>query len=371
MSGGGGGTAPTYLQTYHQAILEGYDSTNTWASSFAWGSTFANNPSALRWIIEYGLTDVGGNPYTGVSSYNPDIDFSEIDTALSELNSDLDNINPSTDWGNIVDVADAKFDEDMEYYDVDTMVDFVISRARSVGNEVLMDAVNAVITNLRDELVSSALNDLRNRQRNEHSRAVNKFVAPMADVNAVNSSAFAIGMAILEKDYEDRIAEIDTQYTLPMSRELFNGFLSVFVEQLKEHVAYYKDTMKARLLYDDTSVRAMIDLTRLKTLSDIDFVKTYVDAKKSRVIAKTEEYERNLAIDVEEGRWDLSLLTEASNILGNPVGAINPKQIQPTRVQTALSTGLGFASVAAAAGTGGLSLLGVGIAGAIAGYLGG
>ena len=86
---------------------------------------------------------------------------------------------------------------------------------------------------------------------------------------------------------------------------------------------------------------------------------------KGRIIAKNEEYDRNLEYDALAANWDIELFQQAGNIIGAVTGTVVPKAGKPSKTQSVLGGAMGGASAGAALGP-----IGMGVGALAGGILG-
>ncbi len=171
MAGSGGGTAQgtaDYQMDTHHLLLAGL---TVDAAPIDWGGgavgatpytstgTFAANPSALRFIIDKGLTDVGGNPYEGVSAFDPDDSLDEMADSLDDFVSAVDEVDPETDWGANLDLAQAEQAIQVPELDVDSVFSNVVGDSLARALQIAVQAYeNAKVdaSSLMDSVVVSA-----------------------------------------------------------------------------------------------------------------------------------------------------------------------------------------------------------------------
>lgn len=147
MGQSGGGTSQVlqnYQRDFHSLLLRGITDDATtpinWESTghlpaegtmvpYAHEQDYADNPSILRFILEKGLTDVGGNPFEGVSTYNPDTDLESMRDRVSDFMETIEGIDPSTDWGELLDAAQAEQSGQISDVDVDDIFNRIVTQA--------------------------------------------------------------------------------------------------------------------------------------------------------------------------------------------------------------------------------------------------
>jgi len=676
-AGSGGSAGYQSVQQYqgniHALLLSGYgvgatgvpDPLVYWsaaAGSYYSGGAFADNPSALRFIAERGLTDVGGNPYEGVSAFEADDTLDTIDEGLATFRENIDALVPDTDFaaditdaetehdtaiavhdfsndvvaakiehdatitshdfsGDIAaakvehgatitpydfstDIADAKVEHDATMQEIDFNAEIsniisrisvmagseastslmkaiqdakeqlpdIITRARSNAAVVNSDSIYTTLSHVRSVLdtaldnyathdkatadvvdarsdfepaidslytlatniasigasklittaytsalsmvegsvIDKAVSSYEKKARTNHLRGVSRFAGGMSDINAVQSSSFVIGLALLESDFSTDVNAHRSELTIQVYTDAVAAFINVNAQMLTEYLKLYVqevlmqadvyksirglkvndlqifsdlvrtftteqnklytaektteiDTVKAlneqqsntflagfggyleslvrtRVAEHDRMANFVLARTTDKTKTDlaegdrtVNFVLARTDEQakiraaendrrssfvlartsekartdtlekdrkvrfvlagaesisarrsqissfyrenavlmdeinKTRIVAKAEEFEKNLEYDVKAAMWDMNLFQHAGNILGGVTGAVVPNVEEPSRMQTALSAGLGAAGIGATAG-GIPGAIGLGLAGMIAGY---
>ena len=113
----------------------------------------------------------------------------------------------------------------------------------------LHDAMDAALSSVSEDMLSKTISSYRKRQLKTHLRSVNRFAGGMADINAVNSSAFIIGMALLESDFEQNVSDFQTNVELTLYREGLGKFSDIFstvlTEDLKSYHLRFADNLTA------------------------------------------------------------------------------------------------------------------------------
>jgi hypothetical protein len=382
--GGGGGTVtssnlPPIVKKSWEVGLAGADVVETtyidWPSWFEYTSattptTFVANPSIVRWIQERALTDRGGNPFEGVSSYDPDTELAAVDVRLGELETIVDSISPINDVPGWIDVVESETAENVPYLDIDAVVEVVFARASSIGSPLVAEAVSAAAEAISEDVLERATVVYEREARKVHARALNRLTGPMSDINAVNSSAFAVGLALLESDFEGRVKEAQNDLMLPMNQAAFNAFINVYMDVVRNYLASYANARNTKVSYMMNASQQILSLTEAGYAHQQKLTDITADIKRTKVIAKTEENERNLDYDAREALWDGELFQYMGNMLSAGSGSVVPVQQGPSRTQTALSGALSGAALGAKTFPNNpvLGALGGGVAGALAGY---
>lgn len=204
-----------------------------------------------------------------------------------------------------------------------------------------------------DTLPSSILSDVREAYEKQVKRtfmqSVSRMAASMADINAVNSSAFIFGLSNLERQMMD---DVD-RFTAGQGIDIFRAYVQAFIASFNMH-------MQTMVSQKATEIAANHDLAAIQT-----------DANRLRHAADLQEHRYQMTLDAEEVLWDFKLYQYGANMLSAAGGA----QIPPAEMSTAqgaLSGALSGAGMGAKIGsaTGIGTGLGAGI-GAVTGLLGG
>jgi|LGOV01.1.fsa_nt_gb hypothetical protein len=251
-SGGGAGKVdyPTHMKEFHSVTLNHTGTDNVTSS-----------------LVDITNSMLGNSPYIGDSAYNPDARLSSMECSLTTLETLVNLLSSGTG--------------------LDSLVSNILSDSR------IDNAVDEYSLDLADRLTSEVLP---------------RFEAGMRDINAVTSSAFAIGRAVIE-DGQTR------------------------------QVAKYSADLHMKAFSDDA-----LQLIALKLEYQKNATHMGAEIRRIGIVAKKEEREDNTEIAVADALWDLELFQYGGNFLAS-IGAAT--------VQTGLSKGK--PSKAASAIGGGLS----------------
>ena len=265
-SGGGGGGSgvvdyPDYMKTQHEDWLDDLDTVITAA--------------------------VGNSPWTGVVAFDPTADITAYETVIAGFAAILAGITDTTDWAAL-------------YTQAETSID-ATSEALIIAN------VAAFADNLDDEITTKVLP---------------RFQSGMLDINAVVSSAFVIGEAVIEGFRNREVAK-------------FEGDLRI-------------STSKADGLNRLNATEQMLRLMLQRITFEESYMKAYIEGKRIKIVAEKEELDMNTKIDEADALWDLEVFQHGANMLAAiGGGTANPKGKEPSQAQSVI----GGAMAGAAAGT--------------------
>lgn len=257
-SGGGGGGSgavsyPAYLEGVHSDWLD-----NSGADTITQSVTDTMN------------TAFGASPWAAATAYNPDADIVNMIAAPNNLQTLVTLLSAGTG--------------------LDTLISQILDESR------ITNSVNAFSNDLDDRLASEILP---------------RFEAGMRNINAVVSSAFVIGRALIE-------------------------------EGQNRQVARYAADIRLKAFGDDAIKVIGMKMEYQKNVSQM-----LAEAYRIKIVAKKEERDANIKIDESDALWDLEVFQYGANLMAAiGGGTANPNTKQPSTSQSMI----GGAMTGAAAG---------------------
>lgn len=297
---GGGGSAsgtidfPAYMKVVH----------GDWLDNDGVDKISANN--SVTAIIDAG---VAASPYSGETAIDPDAAIAAFIAELAEFKTEVDTVDELTFWDQYALLMKATIDDDI----IDNT---------SIG---LVTTAHAAM--LADRLTTEVLP---------------RFQTGMRDINAVQSSSFVIGQAVLEAFNTRDVADEDAKLRL-QSYSQRNNMIASGVQDMMT-------ILSARLTFKDSLAKATAEMNRVKT------------------VLEKEELAEQLDIDSHDYRWSLELYSLGANVLAAISGATTNTIKGPSTAQSVM--GGAISGAAAGAAIGGKKGAGYGAAiGAIGGFL--
>ena len=404
--GGGGATSyPAYYEDFHSEML-------------AHNQTDSPNSSYVD-LLNSALASA--SPYFNETAYDPDTVISTMETKIGDFEIEVATRNPITEWidqgtqagtkgaslfpdddvssdiateistaitNAASEIADAHGDA---LANVDLIVAAATTRATTALDAAKTAAVAAAAAALTNSSITDAVNEFEKRAAKAHARAINRYTAGMADINAVMGSAFIVGMSLLEADHLDRVNEYQKEIELDLFRNTFQSYLTHHIQTIADQIRLYgglvsdqvnaftsimanrisaftqvhvnKEAAKDRFITG--GVREMSELVQFEMDRLLQISQERKDIGRLKIIAKSEESDRNLEIDVADTLWDFDLMQLGGNLLSSGQGAMMPKD-RLTRGQSVLGGALSGASVGAKFGPTGAAV-GAGIGALIGG----
>lgn len=233
------------------------------------------------------------NPYTGLTAYDPDTDLANMSNSVSKLELQISGV----EWNDIYPRVFAVAKELVDSY---VNPDSYIS-ARTAAHAAILD------TDLTGKVYP-------------------KFEAGMRDINAVMTSAFAVGRAILSLDRNDKVDRFSTDVELQAQRDRNTMINQAASELLRVFLQ--------RVEFQRALTAISLDYSRLK------------------IAAKADEATENKGIEADEARWGMAKYQYMANMLAALNGGTSTTQTtsEGSKTSRILGGALSGASVGAMIG---------------------
>lgn len=344
-SGGGGASGaidfPDYMEDTHHNWLKG--------DAVGSGDGMTNSIVDLMEVAH----GVSGNPYENEGAFDPNAALTLTSNSPLKNMADqfsatkllFDALDAETDWKSYVDAAATKLTKF-------STIDFLSGLSTAISG--LLSAVESALSSTS---ITNMVTAFENNKKTRFLRDVGIWSAGMADVNAVHTSSFIMGLAVQQIEFSNSVDQYE--------RELkANTYTALIKSSIDAHV-------KAEVLRvgsEDTMILQGPDimgkLEHLKTQAQAQLVQMKAEVEKLTIIAMREREERDLEIDVDEALWDMEVYMYGANVMASISGAAaGRKSTQMSKGQTTLGGAMAGASIGAAFGPWGAAI------GAVAGGL--
>ena len=239
-------------------------------------------------LIEKSMTEVmdsalGSSPWTTLTAYDPDADIAAYEAAVALFSALLGGLSETVDWAALYAQASLTIDGPAEAA--------IIADAAAFASILDADLLTKILP---------------------------RFRRGMQDINAVQSSAFVLGEAVIE-GFRDR--------------------------ELAKHTSVLRLEKEGKKL---NAVEQMVQMMGRRITWNEEYTKIFVEGKRIKIVAKKEESDRNAAIDEADAKWDLSVFQFGSNLLAS-IGGGTAVPYMPGTNSAASTIGGAMAVVGAAA----------------------
>jgi len=306
---GGGGSSgqvgyPAYVERIHENWLEG-----------------AANDTIDASVTEVMNDALGASPFVAAVAYDPDADIAEFIAAVG---------------------------------DFDTITNAFIGTLDLVMNPVAMPTVSVTIPSKITEAaittdtakLEAQLNALKTARLT--GAVIPRFEAGMRDINAVVSSAFVIGRAVIESDADAEVTRDTASHGSKLRIAVSPTSVQVADIEVKKSQlniqAADSDLKESHLDLQNRDFvlkaqQARMDAERM-------LVQLMIEAYRIKIVAKKEQLDIDQGYDVADAKWDLEVFQYGANVMASVAGGTS----YPTGDKNKAASAIGGALSGAAAG---------------------
>jgi hypothetical protein len=405
MGGSGGGAAgtvsyPAYIQTFHERILDN-TGTDSPSSSFVDAFNVAYNNS----------------PFATAVSFNPTSDIAAALSGVTNFANFVITLNPFTDFSTGVSTSRSLFPQGTTPLRSVTYVapgipyippNYILNNTPSVLDITTLDTANVNEADINAAI--AAMDAILTTQLEEEE--LPKFRAGMLNINAIHSSAYIIGEALLRASKDRALAKHGTDLQIEIAKQTqeINARHAISYREItarnqqsfrelnsrdatatkdmnlryvitageivsKHQELYREDVLRLQLSKGELDARYQIskdeidakfyihreELVRLSTTTMLaDLMKkadlTYqnavvnADIRRFAIVAQKESAEEQLAIDESDAKWNLDLFRYSGIVLAGPAGGVAQGNDRKSRAISAIGGAISGASAGAVAG---------------------
>ena len=339
MSGGGGASGTISLPAHVEGIHEEW---------FGYTTSAKAMPVDLTDIMNLSLGP-GGNPYVEFGYTDPTSIFDRADGRYQDYNTLVEDIDEESDWGRYVAAAVAKADQDgvLGQVDVGPLVTATLSSAGSA----IQTALDSLVSEANEIAIYKLMQSYERTIAYQRARSLRQFSGNMADINAVNSSAFLFGSAIIEAQHQADVSRFASEQTVKLSDDKFRAFLDLYRAELGARIQAELANSTVRNQFVDRAVATLTQHLSQKLSQHQTSAQLQIELSRMQYVS-TQEYERNdLDLTDKFARWDFEVFMMASNVLAAPTGAAGFIPRGNSTASSAIGGALSGAAMGAMAGT--------------------
>jgi hypothetical protein len=294
-------------------------------------------------------TALGGSPWGAQLAYDPDADLAASQAMIDAFAATLAGMSDTVDWAALVTQA-----------------------ITSVGAKYSAVVADKAITNISEANIVAAVSAFEDVLDDElTTRILPRFRRGMQDINAVVSSAFPIGEAVLESFKNRDVAKFESDLRL----KKVDVELEIEKANLAKDISVAEMNLRSDLEYEKMYLEGSSQMLRLmvQRIAWLEGnVRTTIEANRIKIVAKKEENDVNMEIDKDDALWDLEVFQHGANLLAGIAGGTT-QSMKPSKAASAIGGAMSGASTGAMIGSAipGLGTVAGGIIGGAAGLLGG
>jgi hypothetical protein len=340
MGGSGGGSSgtvgyPPYMVDFHGKILD---------------HTGTDSPEA-SFIDAFNIA-YGASPFAGAVAFDPSTHVNSAIVGITTLSTAIAALNHLGDFTGALAVARGSFGIGATPLDVAPLYTTALDTIAVSDSDVAAD-IAAMDTILTDQL-----------EQNELPR----FRAGMLNINAIHSSAYIIGEALLRASKDKALIKYGTDLQMKVGEQVreINSRHALSYRDITSKLQIAKSELDARHLVSKREIDAKFyihkeELVRMATISmladlmkKMDLVYQHghlnADVRRFSIVAGKEQMEEQLAIEESDAKWDIDLFRMAGILLAAPSGGVAQGTEKKSKAVSAIGGAISGAAAGAVAG---------------------
>ena len=321
----------------------------------------------LSWLQQI-ANDIGElrsrpSPYHYIGAYIPDNDIAAFLADFENYKTAVNAMTPITTYQSDFNIAKSLIDpspyDDTWTFTRGSGLDVTTTDGCIIDQEVINEAVIAHGNNLRDNMEMNILP---------------RYQTGLRDMNAVISSSYLLGQAILESANAREVAAFGAQLEVrafDQRNEFIKQRNDINLERSKLNLAY--DTLKITNHYQRDQIAAnmtkdIIQYTVQKLSFQEAVARNSLENRRITVIMKTEQLAANLDYDEKDYKWKVEAFQYGSNVMSSISGSAVSTQKPSNKMTSVLGGAVSGAAAGAMIGGGYGAIIG-GVLGAVGGLL--
>lgn len=340
MGGSGGGasgavTYPAYLTTFHQRLLDHS------------GSDEPDNSFITAYDTAY-----GNSPFASAVAYDPAAELALAQVGVTRFSSTIDELDHIPNFTEVLPVARTSFPLGTSPIDVAGLYTTELDTVTVSGDDIASDiaAMDAILT---DQIEQEELP---------------RFRAGMLNINAIHSSAYIIGEALIRASKDRILAKYATDLQLKTSEQVreINARHALSYRDITARLQINASEIEARHKLSNREISAKFyihreELVRVATVGmladlmkkvEFNYQLAHINAEVRRmgIVGRKEQIEEQLAIDESDAKWDLELFRYAGLLMAGPSGGVAQGNDKKSKAVSAIGGAVSGAATGAMAG---------------------
>lgn len=259
-------------------------------------------------------TGHGTNPLEDLSYEDPGTRETALDAEMTAFDTYAKAGDADADYSAAVAEAAAEVDTEGVLQEID--ITNLVEASRAESFETVQAGVLAALEAIDDGRVYQAVQSFVNARRKERASNRARYKANMSNLSAERGSAYAIGLALLEMDFERQTSEYQTQLSNEMYQAGLRMFVASFTTELQARVGAKSQEKQTR----DSILSQGIQL-------HLGYQQFLHELRKNLVVMRGEVNRLNFVMDSEYvantadlnwkyASWDWNVYANATAVLG-------------------------------------------------------
>ncbi len=335
---------PGYMMDTHAILLHDLLTNND--GDYTGGITTGVFDLSLETVLNAAWSS---DAYSNFTFTSPTTDLAASRTQFDNYYSHVTALVHTSDWKDILTIATDKLGNCSIIGG--TSIQELANSAIKNTTRAVEEALEVVKALVDDDILQSLVTQFDERQDIPRTRAIARFNQQMVDANAVHSSSFLLGHALLQSEHTRQTADYDAQ----INGNMFQNSLQLWIQgwirqsQMESFTRQNNHNQKMQALRE--GVGQMVSMLMNEVSFENTAASLLTDQNRVKIVGLAEHEERDLARDVQADAWDIERMADAIQIMGGPAGAARTLPAKASRASSALGGALSGAAAGAAAGS--------------------
>ncbi len=222
----------------------------------------------------------------------------------------------TTLWKSLVSAATAELGKCD--FPKEVSVQAIINAAAANAKDNLKSALNIVEDIVSGTIVDDIVTQFETRREATYERQVGQFAGTMADINAVNSSAFLFGIALIRSEQQREVANFDAQISFQVLQQGLSRYVQMHAGQLRVSAQAALANTQAHNALLETTIRLLATLNSREEVTPTQLLQLYNGLFGAELTAYTGLAQQGLAgmnqlrgLNIDRDRVNHSLNLEA------------------------------------------------------------
>lgn len=295
-------------------------------------------------LINLGLAT---NPLESISYDDPATEITDLETEQNALETLIKGIDPDVDVSAAFTEAAAEVDTLGVLNEIN--VTTIVEAARTESFETTQSAVLAALEAIDDGRVFAAVQAFVNARRVDRAQLRNRYKAGMSNISAERSSAYAMGMALLEIEFERETGQFQESLSLEMYRQGLQVFAASFTTELRSRIQTAVAEKQSRDQIMATTIQQHLQHQQFIYNMRQQIVALLAEVNRVNFVMDSEYTANTADLNWKYAMWEWNVYQSATNVLGGIGGGTYVPE-GPTKAGSAIGGALGGAAVGAQVG---------------------
>ncbi len=290
---------------------------------------------------------LASNPLNALSYDDFSTEITEVKSEYDAYNTAIDALDTSTDWGAIVDDAVSKAGASGILEELS--IDNIINATKNGAAAAITNAVQGAVEALDDEVLLAAVEQYVRTREFDRARLRTRYKASMANLNAERSSAYALGLALLEIDFERETGQYQQQLEIETYRQGLTFYVEMFSREISARIQMHVQNKRSREEFLLQNINLQLQYKQFVYQLKQTLVQLLQEIHRISFVMDQEYTQATAELNWKHDSWDFEVFHNGVAVLGG-IGGGQFVPNAPSRAGSAIGGALQGAGSGALAG---------------------